>query len=302
MAVKRSIISNVAFRKFKDFLFKCAVTLLAILATAPLFLIFFYIFSQGASTIFPDGITGLFTKGEVNWNFFTHLPVPVGEIGGGIANALAGSALLVILASIMAIPIGVSTGVYLSEYRNNRLSYWVGLSMEILQGIPSIVIGIVAYLWLVKPFRSFSLLSGACALSIMMLPVIARTTEETLKLVPGNLKEASLALGAPYYITILKVIIPAGISGISTGALISIARIAGETAPLLFTAFGNPFMNTNVMKPVESLPHIIYYYATSPYDDWRAIAWGASLVLILFVLAMNMAAKYIIAKWNFQQH
>jgi phosphate transport system permease protein len=270
------------------------------MATIPLFLVFFYIFKQGIEAIFPQGFFATVSSGikAINWDFFVHLPAPVGEIGGGIANAIVGTGLLILLSSVISIPIGVLVGIYLSEFRDSKTAYAVGICMEVLQGIPSIVIGIVAYAWIVQPFKTFSLLSGATALSLMMLPVIARTTEETMKLVPQNLKEASLALGAPYYITILRVILPAGASGIITGILVSVARIAGETAPLLFTAFGNPYMNFNLFKPVESIPHIIYYYATSPYDDWRRIAWGASLVLIMIILLLNISAKFISRKWT----
>ena len=172
--------------------------------------------------------------------------------------------------------------------------------MEILQGIPSIVIGIIAYAWIVITLGTFSAFSGGIALSIMMLPVIVRATEETLKLIPDTLKEASLSLGVPYYRTILKVILPAGASGIATGVLISVARIAGETAPLLFTAFGNPFMEMNVLKPVNSLPLLIFNYATSPYPEWHALAWGASFVLVFFVLALNFFAKVVTRKWKVQ--
>jgi phosphate transport system permease protein len=291
---------RIFFRKIKDHIFKSIIIFFALAATVPLFLIFLYIFQQGIATIIPDGLLSIFTKGvgAINWGFFVNLPTPVGEVGGGIANAIIGSGMLIILASLFSIPIGVLAGIYLSEFKHSKLSYWIGLSMEVLQGVPSIVIGIIAYVWIVKPTQGFSLFSGAIALGIMMLPVIARTTEETLKLVPTNLKEASLALGAPYYLTILRVLLPAGVTGIITGILVSMARIAGETAPLLFTAFGNPYMNTNIFKPVESIPHLIYYYATSPYDDWRAIAWGASLVLIGFVLIVNIVAKVIVQKWK----
>jgi phosphate transport system permease protein len=194
----------------------------------------------------------------------------------------------------------VSSGIYLSEKKEGKLAYLVRLSVEILQGIPSIVIGIIAYAWIVITMGTFSAFSGGIALSIMMLPVIVRATEETLKLIPDTLKEASLSLGVPYHRTILKVILPAGISGIATGVLISLARIAGETAPLLFTAFGNPFMEMNILKPVNSLPLLIFNYATSPYPEWHALAWGASFVLVFFVLALNFFAKVVTRKWKVQ--
>ena len=236
----------------------------------------------------------------IDWQFFTSLPKPVGEVGGGISNAIVGTLMLVVIACGIAIPLGVFSGIYLSERKEGKIVYLVRLSVEILQGIPSIVIGIIAYAWIVVTLGTFSAFSGGIALSIMMLPVIVRATEETLKLIPDTLKEASLSLGVPYYRTILKVILPAGASGIATGVLISVARIAGETAPLLFTAFGNPFMEFNVLKPVNSLPLLIFNYATSPYPEWHALAWGASFVLVFFVLALNFFAKVVTRKWKVQ--
>ncbi|MEJ2068123.1 MAG: phosphate ABC transporter permease PstA, partial [Deltaproteobacteria bacterium] len=215
-----------------------------------------------------------------------------GEEGGGIANAIVGTFLLIIIASVLAVPVGVLSGIFLNEYKRSKLSEVVRMCVEVLMGIPSIVLGIVAYVWVVLPLKSFSALSGGIALSIMMLPVIIRSTEETLKLIPETLREASLALGVPYYRTIIKVIIPVGMSGILTGILLSIARIAGETAPLLFTSFGNPYMNTNILKPTETLPHLIFIYATSPYKEWHQAAWGASFILVIFVLGLNLISKY----------
>jgi len=271
--------SRTAARKLWDKVFVSAVLLLSVASIIPLFLIFFHIFREGFGSISPG--------------FFVNLPRPVGESGGGIANALVGSGLLVLVACIMALPLGIAVGVFLAESRSNLFSTSVRLSMEVLQGMPSIVIGIIAYVWVVKPMGTFSALSGSVALAIMMLPVVVRTTEETLRLVPQSLKQVSLALGAPYYLTVLRVVLPAGISGIVTGILISVARIAGETAPLLFTAFGNPFMSANLLKPVNSLPLIIFNYAISPYDDWHALAWGASFVLVALVLALNLLSKII---------
>jgi len=277
---------RIAFRIVKDKGFKATVIVLSFLSMLPLFLILFYILRNGLSSL--------------NWEFLIELPKPVGETGGGIANAIVGSFLLVIIASLPAVPIGITAGVYLSEHREGKLSYLVRLAGEVLQGTPSIVIGIIAYLWLVIAMGGFSALSGGIALGIMMLPVIVRATEETLKLIPDTLKEASLALGVPYYRTILKVILPAGLSGIVTGILISVARIAGETAPLLFTAFGNAFMNVNVIKPVNALPLLIYNYATSPYPEWHSVAWGASCVLVGLVLTLNVVTRIIARRWKVQ--
>jgi len=277
---------HISLRIVKDKLFKLLVIGFSFASILPLLFTLFYIFKNGVAAI--------------DWQFLTELPKPVGEIGGGISNAIIGTLMLVIIASICSIPMGIAAGIYLSEHQQGRLSSAVRLCVEILQGIPSIVIGIIAYVWIVMPLRTFSAVSGGIALGIMMLPIIVRSTEETLKLIPESLKEASLALGVPYYKTILKVIVPAGLSGMVTAVIISIARVAGETAPLLFTAFGNPFMNLNILKPVNSLPLLVFNYAASPYPEWHALAWGASLVLAVFVLALNVFAKVLTKKWKVQ--
>lgn len=277
---------TVRIRQIKDKLFTGTIVLFSVLSVIPLLLILGYLFSKGVSSL--------------NLQFLFQLPRPLGEVGGGIANALVGTVYLILIACLCAIPLGVLAGIYLAEHKDERFSYWVRLCVEVLQGVPSIVIGVVAYAWFVLPMKTFSALSGGIALGFMMLPVIVRTTEETLKMIPGSLKEASLALGVPYSVTILRVIVPAGLSGIVTGILLSIARIAGETAPLLFTAFGSPFLTVHPGKPIESLPHLIFYYATSPYEEWHRLAWGASFVLVLGVLAVNILAKLFIRKWKVQ--
>ena len=251
-----------------------------------MFFILFFITRKGISVI--------------NWAFLTQLPKPVGEVGGGILNAILGTLMLIMVATVLSVPIGVFTGIFLSEYKKGRLVYLVRLSTEILQGIPSIVIGIIAYVWIVVLVGSFSALSGGVALAMMMLPIIITAAEETLKLIPDSLREASLGLGVSYPRTILKVVLPAGLSGILTGVLLSVARVAGETAPLLFTAFGSPFMNFNILKPVNTLPLMIFNYATSPYPEWHRLAWGASLVLIVFVLGMNLFTKLVTRRWKVQ--
>lgn len=271
---------------FKNLLFKTGVILLSCACTIPLLFILYYIFKEGVR--------------HINWNFFTHLPKPVGETGGGIANALVGSSILVLVASIIAIPIGIFGGVYLSENRSTRLAYWSRLAVDILQGVPSIVVGIVVYFWVVKPMGGFNAFSGSVALAIMMLPIIVRSTEENLKLLPDSLKEAGLALGLAYHRVILRVILPCAFSGILSGVMLSVARIAGETAPLLFTAFGNPFMNTNILKPMQSLPLIIFNYATSPYLEWRNLAWGASVILLSWVLLLNIITKLLTNRMKVQ--
>jgi phosphate transport system permease protein len=279
-------VPNLTYRVIKDRVFKALIVLLTLLTFLPLILILFHIVQNGIAV--------------VDWEFLTHLPRPVGEVGGGIANAMVGTFMLIANASIIAIPIGVCAGVYLAERKTGAVCYLVRLCVEILHGVPSIVIGIIAYAWVVLTLGTFSALAGGIALAIMMLPVIVRSTEETIKLIPDTLREASLSLGVPYYRTVLKVIIPAGMSGIATGILISVARVGGETAPLLFTAFGSPFMEVNIFKPVNSLPLVIFNYATSPYPEWHALAWGASFVLVAFVLLLNLSAKFLTRKWKVQ--
>jgi phosphate transport system permease protein len=277
---------HVKYRVGKSRIAQGIIVFLAFLVTVPLLLIILYIFREGIT--------------KINWNFLTKIPKPVGETGGGIVNALVGSVLIVMAASVIAVPLGIMCGIYLSENKDSRLSYWSRLSVDVLQGVPSIVTGIVVYFWVVKPIGTFSAFSGSIALAIMMLPILIRSTEETLKLIPFSLKEAGLALGLPYHRVILKVIVPCGVSGILSGIMLSIARIAGETAPLLFTAFGNPFLNTNLGKPMQSLPLMIFNYATSPYDDWHDMAWGAALILLFTVLLLNIITKLTTKRWNVQ--
>ncbi len=283
---QRLVEKQVAGRNKKNTLFKGVIIAATLISTLPLLLILFYIFKQGVAA--------------VNWHFLTNLPKPVGEPGGGVSNALVGSILILLVSCIIAIPIGIMIGIYLSEEKKSKLGYYSRLAVDVLQGIPSIVIGIIIYEWVVRPMGGFSALSGSVALALMMLPSIVKSTEETLKLLPESLKEASLALGVPYYKTILKVVVPTGLGGIFTGVILSIARVIGETAPLLFTAFGNPFMTTNILKPMSSLPLIIFNYATSPYNDWHQLAWGASMLLILMILILNIITKIAQRKWKVQ--
>lgn len=277
---------HIQYRIAKSTTFRGTVIFFSFLCTVPLIGILVYIIRKGFR--------------EINWHFLTHIPRPVGEAGGGIANALTGSLMIVGVAAALAVPAGIMAGIYLSENRNSRLAGWSRLAVDILQGVPSIVTGIVIYFWIVKPMRTFSAFSGSVALAIMMLPIVVRSTEETLKLLPPSLKEAALALGVPYHRTIMKVVVPCGLSGILSGVMLAIARIAGETAPLLFTAFGNPYMNGNIMKPVQSLPLLIFDYATSPYDGWHSMAWGASMILLIWILALNIITKLTARKWSIQ--
>jgi phosphate transport system permease protein len=273
-------------RILADKSFKAIIVLLSFACILPMLFILYFITRKGISVI--------------NWSFLTQLPKPVGEAGGGILNALIGTFMLIAVSTLLSVPIGVFAGIFLSEYRKGRLVYLVRLSIETLQGIPSIVIGIVAYVWIVVPTGSFSAVSGGVALAMMMLPVIITATEETLKLIPDSLREASLALGVSYPRTILKVVLLSGLSGILTGILLSVGRVAGETAPLLFTAFGTPFMDFSILKPVNSLPLMIFNYAKSPYPEWHRLAWGASFVLIVFVLGINLFTKLVTRRWKVQ--
>lgn len=274
------------FRMIKNAVFKGLVIFFAFLTLVPLFLILFYLVKNGISSL--------------NIDFFLQVPKPVGEEGGGIANAIVGSLLIVGMACAMSIPIGIATGIYLCEYRTSRLCNICRLAMEVLQSVPSIVIGIVVYAWIVSTMKHYSAFSGSIALGLMMLPMIAKSTEETMRLIPESLKEAAMALGVPYYRALMKVILPSAMPSIITGILLSVARVLGETAPLLFTAFGSPFMSTNINKPMNALPIMIYNYAMSPYPQWHKLAWGASFVLIMLVLAINLIAKGVTKKWKVQ--
>ncbi len=278
--------ADVKYRIGKSGFFKGLVIFFSFACALPLFAILIYIAKEGIT--------------KINWAFFVNVPKPVGESGGGIANALVGSLLIVAVAAIIAIPIGILAGIYLSENRKSRLGNWARFSVDILQGTPSIVIGIIVYFWVVKPMGTFTAVSGSIALAIMMLPIVVRSTEETLKLLPPTLKEAGLALGLPYHKVILKIVLPCGISGVLSGVILSVARVAGETAPLLFTAFGNPYFSTNIMKPMQSLPLLIFNYATSPYNDWHDLAWGASLILLVWVLLLNVITKIATRRWKVQ--
>jgi phosphate transport system permease protein len=283
---KNFLMNRLRLRLGVSKIFEVIIALFAFIISVPLIAIIFYVLKTGFSKI-----TG---------KFFTEIPKPVGELGGGIANALLGSLLIVLIAAAIAVPIGILCGIYLSENKKNKFSYWSRLAVDVLQGVPSIVIGIVIYFWLVKPLGTFSALSGSVALAIMMLPIIIRSTEETLKLIPSSIKEAGLALGLPYHKVILKIVVPCGFSGILSGVMLSVARVAGETAPLLFTAFGNPYITTNILKPMQSLPLLIFNYATSPYDEWHDLAWGASTILLMWVLLLNITTKLITKKWKVQ--
>lgn len=234
--------------------------------------------------------------GSLNLAFFTRLPSPVGEVGGGMVNAITGSLVLIIVGLAVALPVGMMAGIFLSEFGGNRWGTLVRYVADVLTGVPSIVIGIVVYTLIVVPMGGFSALAGGIALAIIAIPIITRTTEEVLRSVPGSLREAALALGVPPWRTILRVVLPAARSGIITGVLLSLARIAGETAPLLFTALSSRYWFSGLGHPTASLPVYIFTYANSPYDDWHAQAWAAALVLVTLVLILSGTARFVLAR------
>lgn len=269
-------------RRFINILFIGATSACAIVALVPFILIFRQLIHNGIR--------------HLSWSFLTELPMPVGEVGGGMANSIVGTLIMVGIASLIGIPVGISGGICISEYGRGRLGYWLRTTVNVLAGTPSIVIGIFVYLLMVMPFKQFSALAGGAALGIMMIPTVMRCTEGMLKLVPHDLREASLALGVSHWRTVLSVVLATGSAGITTGVLLAIARVSGETAPLLFTAFGNRFWSTQLSQPMAALPLHIYACAMGPYDDWQAQAWAGSLVLITMVLLLNVIARFV--RWR----
>jgi phosphate transport system permease protein len=255
----------------------CAASV--VLALIPLGLVLFFVISRGLSALRPE--------------FFTSMPKPVGEPGGGMANAMVGTLILIGIATAIAVPVGVVSGVFLSEYKHSRLGSAVRFAADVLNGVPSIVIGVFAYAVAVMPFRRFSALAGGVALGVMMLPLIVRTTEELLRLVPESFKEGALALGATRSRAVWTVILPAALPGIVTGILVALARVAGETAPLLFTSFNNAFFSTRLDQPISSLTVQIYTYAISPYEDWHRQAWAGATVLIAAILFFSLLARLV---------
>jgi phosphate transport system permease protein len=256
------------------------VALLSFCAVLALLLILGNLVAKGASSL--------------DWSFFVKNPVPAGQAGGGVANAIVGTVVIVGLAGLIGLPVGVGTGLYLAEYGGGRLGWTVRFVADVLNGTPSIVIGIFAWTWLVKPMGHFSALAGSVALAVLMIPMIARTTEEMVRLVPHSLREAALALGYQRWRTSLRIVARTALAGIVTGCLVGIARIAGETAPLLFTALGNLNFTTNVLQPMQTLSLQIYVYATGPFDEWHRLAWAAALVLMGLVLVLALSARWAI--------
>jgi phosphate transport system permease protein len=277
-----TVTRTAAPRTILSALFVGACGLAVLLALVPLAFILFFVLSQGVQSLSLD--------------FFTHDPVPVGEPGGGMANAIVGTLILTGLAATMAVPIGILSGVYLSEYRGSRFASAVRFAADTLNGVPSIVIGVFAYAVVVLPLRHFSALAGGFALGVMMIPIIARTTEELLLLVPNAMREGALALGATRARAVFSVIVPAALPGIITGVVLALARIAGETAPLLFTSFNNRFFTTSLTQPISSITVQVFTYAISPYEDWHRQAWAGALVLVTIVLICSMAARMAAAR------
>jgi phosphate transport system permease protein len=251
--------------------------LAAAMAIVPLVAILAYLLKQGATALSLD--------------FFTNMPRPVGETGGGMANAIVGTLILIGIASAVGLPIGIGAGLYLAERGRTKLANLVRFLADVLNGLPSIVMGIFAWQFLVRPIGHFSALAGGVAIGAMMIPLVTRTTEEMVRTVPQSLREAALALGYPRWRTSLQIVLRTALGGIVTGVLVAVARVAGETAPLLFTAFGNQFWSTDVTQPIAALPLQVFVYAISPYDEWHAQAWAGALVLIALVLVISILAR-----------
>jgi phosphate transport system permease protein len=258
----------------------CAVAVL--LALLPLAFILFYVLKEGI--------------GALNLAFFTQMPKPVGEAGGGMANAIVGTLILIGLAAVFAVPVGVICGIHLAEYPTTRFSSIVRFAADVLNGVPSIVIGIFAYGLVVLPVKRFSAIAGGVALGILMIPIVVRTTEELLRLVPNSLREGALALGATRSRAVFTVVVPAALPGILTGILVALARVAGETAPLLFTSFNNRFWSLNVGQPMASLTVQVFTYAISPYDDWHRQAWAGAFLLVAMILTLSLIARFAVRR------
>jgi phosphate transport system permease protein len=272
-------------RRIVDHAMTGVATLTVILVLAPLIAIFGYLVFRGI--------------GSINWAFLTQTPKPVGEPGGGMANAIVGSAFILMIASLVGVPLGIGAGIYLAEFGRNRFGDSIRFTADVLNGVPSIVIGIVAYSIVVLQQRHFSALAGGVALAIMMIPTISRTTEEMLLLVPQALREAAYGLGIPRWRTALSITLRTATSGVLTGVMLAFARVAGETAPLLFTAFGNQFWNLRTDQPTAALPLQIFSYAISPYDEWHRQAWAGALVLIVLIVSAVAAVRFAVRRGSF---
>lgn len=276
----RSVLSvNDYKRKVINALMISLIVLASLIAIFPLMSVFIFVFQKGFSTLSLD--------------FFTKLPAPVGEVGGGMGQSLLGSTLLIALASLIGVPWGIASGIYVTEYGYGKSAWFLRFSNDLLMGVPSIVVGLFVYSFIVEPMKGFSLIAGGVALGVIMIPLVSRATEEILKTVPQHIREAGLALGISRYRVILNIILKGSWGGILTGVILSVARISGETAPLLFTSFNNQFWSTSLSQPISSLPIQIYTYAVSPFEDWQKQAWAGALVLILFIFMINISVRLI---------
>ena len=285
-APARQPVAPVALRRrLTDHFMTGVAVLTVILVLVPLFAIFAYLVYRGV--------------GSINWAFLTQTPKPVGEAGGGMANAIVGSAFILALASVLGVPVGVGAGIYLAEFGRNRFGDVIRFTADVLNGVPSIVVGIVAYSIVVLSQKHFSALAGGVALAIMMIPTITRTTEEMLLLVPQALREAAYGLGVSRWRTTISITLRTATSGVITGIMLAFARVAGETAPLLFTAFGNQFWNLRVNQPTAALPLQIFNYAISPYDEWHRQAWAGALVLIILIVTAVAAVRFAVRRGTF---
>ncbi len=285
MSASRAVPPIALRRRVVDHMMTGLSILTVILVLAPLFAIFAYLVYRGI--------------GSINWAFLTQTPKPVGESGGGMANAIVGSCFILAIASVIGVPLGVGAGIYLAEFGRNRFGDVIRFTADVLNGVPSIVIGIVAYSIVVLSQRHFSALAGGVALAIMMVPTITRTTEEMLLLVPQALREAAYGLGIPRWRTTLSITLRTATSGVITGIMLAFARVAGETAPLLFTAFGNQFWNLRMDQPTAALPLQIFTYAISPYDEWHKQAWAGALVLIVLIVSAVAAVRFAVRRGTF---
>ncbi|MBS0663394.1 MAG: phosphate ABC transporter permease PstA [Verrucomicrobia bacterium] len=268
-----------AWRRWKSRAMSLTMGLCTLAVMAPLFFVLYFLLREGASAL--------------DWNFFTQLPKPTGETGGGMANALVGTMVLLTMAGLIGVPVGVLGGIYLAEYGSDRVNRLIRFWADVLNGVPSIVWGMVVYALLVVPFKTFSAYAGGAALGLMMIPLVMRTTEEVLILVPQSYREAGLALGIARWKIVTVIVMKTALKGIVTGVLVAFARVAGETAPLLFTALGNNFWNRNLAEPIAAMPLQIFAYAISPYDDWHRQAWAGALALMVLILGLNLFVRLV---------
>jgi phosphate transport system permease protein len=270
------------FRRARSHLMVGLMLVAVIVAILPLFFILLNLVLKGA--------------GSLSWDFFTKLPVPAGEVGGGVAHAIVGTLIIVGMSSLIGLPVGVGAGIYCAEFPGSRLTWVTRFVADVLNGTPSIVVGVFAWTWIVATQKHFSALAGSVALALLMIPMVMRTTEEIIKLVPNSLREAALALGYPRWRTSLSIVVRTALPGIVTGGLLAVARISGETAPLLFTALGSQYMSLRLDQPMAALPLIVFNYATGPYEQWHQFAWAAALVLILVVFLLSLGARLAIGR------